>query len=619
MRMLSIFGDKFIAKLSGGCIFAALAGCALEVTTDEIAQPTHSHLMPLQSSGSSSGPKGAAPFAPTGASLVYYGGKIVASPSVVQVRYGSGTYISQITSSGAGSMAGFYNQLVTSGVIDWLQEYITTDPSQGIARGTFVSNVQITPSANHNGSTISEANIQTELVSQIQNGALPAATDNTIYMIHFPAGKTITSQGKTSCVSGGFCAFHGTTQIGAQNVYYAVLPDFTGGCSSGCGDSTTFNNQTSTAGHELIETITDPEIGLLQGVVPQAPLAWYDPSYGEIADICMPPDSPTWQAGAFLGSDGFSYTVQEGFSNQHNDCVLTASNEGTGANETWTTQGYYGSIGTYFADVDNDGRSDAIAVNNSNITVRRSTGTSFGGYENWTTDPYYGNIATYFADVDGDHRADAIVLNTYGVTVRRSTGSSFGSYENWITGAYSGSIGTYFADVDGDGRADAIVVNSGGITVRRSTGSSFGAYENWTTNGFYGNVGTFFADVDGDHKADAIVVNTTGVTVRRSTGTSFGSYENWTTDPYYGNISTVFADVDGDGRADAVTIDTYGTFVRRSTKTSFGPYETWTSVQFTGTHGTFFGDVTGDAKSDPIVVNSGGITVRRSLRSKATI
>src|SRR6266404_400950 len=79
---------------------------------------------------------------------------------------------------------------------------------------------------------------------------------------------------------------------------------------------------------------------------------------------------------------------------------------------------------TQFADVDGDGRADAIVINADKITVRRSTGTSFGAYESWTTYPYQTQYPTQFADVDGDGDADAIVQdnNAEFITVRRSTG-----------------------------------------------------------------------------------------------------------------------------------------------------------------------------------------------------
>jgi Ca2+-binding RTX toxin-like protein len=133
-------------------------------------------------------------------------------------------------------------------------------------------------------------------------------------MVHFPSGKTITSGSGTSCVQ--FCAYHSTFKIGGQNVYYAALPDLTGPCAGGCGGApTTFQNQTSVASHELVETITDAEVGLATTL--GAPLAWYNVTDGEVSDAC------NGQQGAFVGSDGFTYTTQKHFSNLDNACIVT--------------------------------------------------------------------------------------------------------------------------------------------------------------------------------------------------------------------------------------------------------------------------------------------------------
>jgi C1A family cysteine protease len=145
-----------------------------------------------------------------------------------------------------------------------------------------------------------------------------------------------------------------------------------------------------------------------------------------------------------------------------------------------------------------------------------STTDIFGPNEDWTKGPYYGTRGTFFADVTGDRRADAIVVNDGTVIVRSSTGSGFGPNEDWTKGPYYGARGTFFADVTGDGRADAIMVNNDTVTVRRSTGSGFGPNEDATHGPYYGTRGTFFADVTGDGRADAIVVNNDTVTVRRS-------------------------------------------------------------------------------------------------------
>jgi FG-GAP-like repeat len=87
----------------------------------------------------------------------------------------------------------------------------------------------------------------------------------------------------------------------------------------------------------------------------------------------------------------------------------------------------------------------------------------------WTGGPYYGSRGTFFADVTGDGKADAIAVNDdtikpAAVWVRPSDGSQFlglptVANQAWTEGAYYGSRGTFFADVTGDGKADAIAVN----------------------------------------------------------------------------------------------------------------------------------------------------------------
>jgi hypothetical protein len=310
MKKLSAHGIAF------ACLAAVSASACMETDFghDDVTYTDRVHSMPYVD------PHAAHPFtAPAGAHLNYYGGKVIQNVKVVQVLYGSGSYISQITGTQMGS---FYQQAAGGGVWDWLSEYNTSSPAQTIGRGSFLSKVQITPSSSRNGSTITDANVQAEIAAQIQAGTLPAPDNNTIYMIDFPAGKTETDpSGAKSCVSGGFCAYHGTFTIGGQNVYYGVLPDMSSssGCATGCGGSTTFNNQTSVASHELIEAVTDAEVGLATTVGP--PLGWYDTTNGEIGDIC------NGQQGTFVGGDGVTYTIQKEFSNQQNDCITTRSTQ----------------------------------------------------------------------------------------------------------------------------------------------------------------------------------------------------------------------------------------------------------------------------------------------------
>lgn len=266
--------------------------------------------------------------APAGAHLSYFGGPIISNVQVVQVLYGSGSYNSQVAGTTSPSMGKFFGDITGSGsgLISLLTQYNTTisgGTNQTFGFGTFGGLFQIVPSAGNNGSTISDSQIQSELLAQINAGHLPApvldaaGNPNTLYMIFFPPGKTITQGGSSSCVAGGFCAYHGTTSslFNGHNVLYGVLPDMQAGsgCSTGCGTSTTFGNYTSVTSHELVEAMTDADVGIATTFAP--PLAWYDQNNGEIGDICNA------QQGSYT-ANGTTYTIQLEFSNSANNCVL---------------------------------------------------------------------------------------------------------------------------------------------------------------------------------------------------------------------------------------------------------------------------------------------------------
>ena len=268
--------------------------------------------------------------APPGAHLQYFGGRIVSNIQVVEVLYGTGSYIPQVTSTASPSVATFYQGVLNSPYVDWLTEYNTVGQppptsNQVLGRGSFLTQVTINPSAPNNGTVIDDTQIQAELAAQIAAGNLPAPSkdaagnNNTYYATYFPHGKTITLQGSASCQV--FCAYHGTIDNlpnGVGEIEYGVHPDFQpgSGCENGCGAAATpFGNVTQVASHELVETMTDPEVGLATVFGP--PLAWADFVFSEIGDICND------QNGHVVGSDGITYDVQTEFSNSLNDCIVT--------------------------------------------------------------------------------------------------------------------------------------------------------------------------------------------------------------------------------------------------------------------------------------------------------
>jgi hypothetical protein len=363
------------------------------------------HVLPMRPPGFFLTPRSA----PAGAHLTYYGGRVVSNMQVVQVLWGSGSYLPQVSSTATPSVASFYQQALNSSYVDWLWEYNTSglaasNSNQMIGRGSFLGQVTITPSSA--SSTVDDSTIQAELARQIAAGHLPAPTTDangnphTYYAIYFPHGTTITQGGSSSCVAGGFCAYHGTIAAGStvRELFYGAHPDMqTGsGCEAGCGSNASpFANQTSVASHEMVETITDAEVGLANVVGP--PLAWYDATNGEIGDICNA------QQGTFVGGDGITYTVQLEFSNLQNNCVVSGISSdfsisaspssgsivaGSTATSTISTAVTTGSAGAIALSV--SGAPSGVTVtlspasisagNNSTLIMSSTVGTSPGTY-----------------------------------------------------------------------------------------------------------------------------------------------------------------------------------------------------------------------------------------------
>jgi hypothetical protein len=263
-----------------------------EVTevTSHLTGVNHKHVMNKLSASPSSFFTAVNPG--TSNSLSSHSGRVIANVKVIAVFWGSNvnsTVVSQIPS--------FYRLITGAVYMDWLEEYsINTIP---IGRGSLGSTVTISPF--NTSTSLSDGDIQNELRNQINSGRLPAPDVNTVYMLHFPPGFTISAFGETSCVQ--FCAYHEVFNFNGQSLVYGVLPDNSPGSGCTCGNSTQFANFTATASHELIESVTDPDLN-----------AWFDDNTGEeIADICQAFETVI---------PGTSSTAQLQWSNRHGACTV---------------------------------------------------------------------------------------------------------------------------------------------------------------------------------------------------------------------------------------------------------------------------------------------------------
>jgi hypothetical protein len=241
---------------------------------------------------------------PGAATMLYFGGPVISTVKVVAVLWGP-----SVPKTTTARLSPFFKAIVNSTYVDQLAQYSTVGitgvngrpgTNQTIARGTFSGKFVITPS--NTSKTLTDADVQTELLAQIAAGHLPAANLNRLYMIYFPAGITITLGGSKSCVA--FGAYHEavSSTVTPSNVFYGVMPDCGGG----------FSTITDVSSHEFAEAITDAIP--TPGSHPAYPQAWNSSNGSEIGDLCESHQTT-------LTAAGQTYVVQEVFTNSTNACA----------------------------------------------------------------------------------------------------------------------------------------------------------------------------------------------------------------------------------------------------------------------------------------------------------
>lgn len=249
----------------------------------------------------------------SGGNLVYYGGPVIGNVRAVAVFW-----TSKVDSNVQKDIGGFYAAIANSTHMDFLDQYATfgkaVDGRQGtnqhIGRGSFVGEFVIQPK--NTKTKLDDTEIQAELEYQVSMNTLPKPDNNTLFMIHFPPGVSISIDGMKSCVN--FCAYHmGFESKSYGNVFYGVMPDFaSGACSFGCSmGNNTFETTTIISAHEFTEAVTDPFP--TPGDKPAYPQAWNTTSGEEIADVCP--------SAADLQSNGRVYKVSKEWDNSKKMCA----------------------------------------------------------------------------------------------------------------------------------------------------------------------------------------------------------------------------------------------------------------------------------------------------------
>ncbi len=233
-----------------------------------------------------------------------------------------------------------------------------------------------------------------------------------------------------------------------------------------------------------------------------------------------------------------------------------------------------------------------------------STGTS--------TNPY----RTAVADVNGDGKLDALVVNarssTLGVLLGDGTGRFTLQANSPSTGAGGGPQSLAVADVNNDGKLDVLVANYQTTTLGVLLGNGSGGFTLQSATpriGVSNPTSLVVADVNGDGKVDALATdsNGRGLSVILNNGNGSFTYQNTSPDtggdvPY----DVAIGDVNNDGKVDALVVNSFSNNLGVLLGAGNGTFTLQSDLPATGGSSPYsvaVADVNGDSKLDALVAN----------------
>jgi hypothetical protein len=220
--------------------------------------------------------------------LVNQGGAILANPRIVPIFFPGDTM--------ADELEDFVGSIGCND--DWRKavgEY-------GVGDALAAPSVRLKEKAPTN---ITDTEIEDWLAQKIASKAFEAPTKDTVYMIFYPTGTTITEQGAQSCQS--FGGYHtNITLPNGTDVAYGVVPRCSNFGGMGPKEATT-----GSASHEIMEAATDPynKQSPAYAYVDDDHFAFMFVLGGESGDLCAQEED------AFYRPTGYPYVVQRNWSN----------------------------------------------------------------------------------------------------------------------------------------------------------------------------------------------------------------------------------------------------------------------------------------------------------------
>ncbi len=270
------------------------------------------------------------------------------------------------------------------------------------------------------------------------------------------------------------------------------------------------------------------------------------------------------------------------------------------------------------ADVNGDGKLDALGVDLSGTDAAVRLGTGTGSFLAATT-LNVGALPDEIvaADIDGDGDLDLLIGNGGApghLTTRFNDGTGIFSGGAALTlGNNAGPVTA--ADVDGDGDLDALVAISGldQVTVCRNNGSGVFTVGSTLAVGD-GPTDIAAGDVDGDGDLDLLTANDLGdnITLRLNDGTgTFGG--GGTVSAGDGAVSLALGDIDGDGDLDFIVANLLAGTVSVRRNNGSGAFSAAATLAVGAlARQANLGDLDGDGDLDFLVTTSGGAVLGRN-------
>jgi hypothetical protein len=255
--------------------------------------------------------------------------------------------------------------------------------------------------------------------------------------------------------------------------------------------------------------------------------------------------------------------------------LLGNGNGGFGQSQTLSTGAYSFPMRVAIADVNGDGKLDALTSNtgNSSSLVSVLLGKGNGDF---TLQPGSGATqntsnprSLVIADVNGDGKPDVLTANystnTLGVLLGDGRGGFMLQANSPSTGERSGPSDLVAADVNGDGAVDVIIANSLTSTVPVLLGDGRGGFSlqpNPVALQIFSLPASLtLADVNKDGNQDVLTVSPPYNSLNVLLGNGKGEFRlqpGYFFTGYNSNPNDVVAaDVNGDGRPDVLTANTY--------------------------------------------------------------